>query len=111
MGYANSSIWEKPYQIDIVDADPVAAVLEKPSDEAAMRLLGHVSLTRDPNAPYKLTDTQRRQANKDPEVQAAKPCHVERGAALRSEDRTIAAVSFFMLKLNGKGRTFVSTNR
>jgi hypothetical protein len=69
----------------------MAAVLEKPSDKAAMRLLGHMSLTRDPNAPYNLTSTQRQQVAKDPAVQDAKNRHAQSLASLRAKYKTISA--------------------
>jgi hypothetical protein len=51
MGHVNGSIHERSYRNQIVDADIVSAFLETPSDEATMKLMGHMSLTRDPNAP------------------------------------------------------------
>src|SRR5436190_23923599 len=54
MGHVNGAIYEKSYRNQIVDADIVSAFLETPSDEAIMKLMGHISLTRDPNAPLSL---------------------------------------------------------
>jgi hypothetical protein len=71
MGHVNGSIYEKSYRNQIVDADIVSAFLETPSDEAIMKLMGHMSLTRDPNAPAEPTSAQRRQVRDDPEVVAA----------------------------------------
>ena len=59
MGHVNSSIYEKSYRNQIVDADIVSAFLETPSDEAIMKLMGHMLLTRDPNAPAEPTSAQR----------------------------------------------------
>jgi Protein of unknown function (DUF3435) len=61
MGHVNGSIHERSYRNQIVDADIVSAFLETPSDEATMKLMGHMSLTRDPNAPAEPTSSQRRQ--------------------------------------------------
>ncbi len=72
MGHAHDGIYNKHYQNDVVEADIVSAVLEKPSDNASMRLLGHVALTRDPNAPTKLTSRQRLQVLSSEAVQVAK---------------------------------------
>jgi hypothetical protein len=55
MGHMNSSIYEKSYRNQIIDADIVSAFLETPSDEAIMKLMGHMFLTRDPNAPAEPT--------------------------------------------------------
>jgi hypothetical protein len=56
MGHVNGFIYEKSYRNQIVDADIVSAFLETPSDEAIMKLMGHMSLTRDPNAPAEPTN-------------------------------------------------------
>jgi hypothetical protein len=50
----NGSIYEKSYRNQIVDAGIVSAFLETPLDEVIMKLMGHMSLTRDPNAPAEL---------------------------------------------------------
>ena len=72
MGHVNGSIYEKSYRNQVVDADIVSAFLETPSDEALMKLMGHMSLTRDPNAPAEPTSAQRREIQADVEVVAAK---------------------------------------
>jgi hypothetical protein len=72
MGHVNGSIYEKSYRNQVVDADIVSAFLETPSDEAIMKLMGHMSLTRDLNAPAEPTSAQRRQVQADVEVVAAK---------------------------------------
>jgi hypothetical protein len=61
MGHVNGSIHERSYQNQIIDADIVSAFLETPSDEATMKLMGHMSLTRDLNIPVEPTSTQRRE--------------------------------------------------
>jgi hypothetical protein len=53
MGHVNSSIYEKSYRNQIIDTDIISAFLETPSDEAIMKSMGHLLLTRDPNAPYR----------------------------------------------------------
>jgi hypothetical protein len=68
----NGPIYEKSYRNQIVDADIVSAFLETPSDEAIMKLIGHMLLTRDPNAPAEPTSAQRRQVQADVEVIATK---------------------------------------
>jgi hypothetical protein len=72
MGHVNGSIYEKSYRNQVVDADIVSAFLETPSDEAIMKLMGHMSFTRDPTAPAAPTSVQRRQIEADVEVIAAK---------------------------------------
>jgi Protein of unknown function (DUF3435) len=47
-------------------------ILVTPSGDALMKLIGHMSLTRDPNAPAEPTSAQRREAQADLEVIAAK---------------------------------------
>jgi Protein of unknown function (DUF3435) len=59
MGHVNGSIYERSYRNQIVDVDIVSAFLETPSDTGIMKLIGHVSLTRDPNAPTQPTPAQR----------------------------------------------------
>jgi hypothetical protein len=61
MGHVNGSIYEKSYRNQVIDANIVSAFLEIPSDEALMKLMGHISLTRDPNAPAEPTSAQRRE--------------------------------------------------
>jgi len=63
----NSPIYEKSYR-KIADADIVSAFLETPSDEAIMKLMGHMLLMRDPNVPAKPTSAQRRQVQAGVEV-------------------------------------------
>jgi hypothetical protein len=42
MGHVNGPIYEKSYRNQIVDADIVSAFPETPSDEAVMKLMGHM---------------------------------------------------------------------
>jgi hypothetical protein len=72
VGHVNSPIYEKSYRNQIVDADIVSAFLETPSDEAIMKLMGHMLLTRDLNAPAEPTSAQRRQVQAGVEVIATK---------------------------------------
>ena len=72
MGHVNGSTYEKSYRNQVVDTDIVSAFLETPSDKALMKLMGHMSLTRDPNAPAEPTSAQRREIQADVEVVAAK---------------------------------------
>jgi hypothetical protein len=75
----------------IVDTDIVSAFLETPSDETIMKLIGHISLTRDPNAPAEPTSAQRRQIRGDPEIITAKrPLDVST-KALRDRYTSVAA--------------------
>ena len=91
MGHVNGSIYEKSYRNQIVDVDIVSAFLETPSDEAIMKLMGHMSLTRDPNAPAQPTSAQRRQVRDDPEVVAAKRLLDVSTKALRDRYGSVAA--------------------
>jgi Protein of unknown function (DUF3435) len=91
MGHAHSGIHDKYYQSNIIDADIMAALLEKPSDQAAIQLLGHVSLTRDPNAPNSLTDFDRRQIAACPEVQEARARWDQSTSVLRLDYVTVSA--------------------
>ncbi|KAK5409142.1 hypothetical protein LTR90_009265 [Exophiala xenobiotica] len=90
MGHEHDGIWQRHYQNDVANVDVVAAVLDKPSDESSMRLLGHVSLTRDPNAPTRLTSSQRRQVMLEPEVRAVKKAWQDIAATIRHEHKTVS---------------------
>jgi hypothetical protein len=57
-----------------------------------MKLMGHISLTRDPNAPAQPTSAQRRQVRDDPEVVAAKRLLDVSTKALRDRYGSVAAV-------------------
>ena len=61
MGHVNGTIYEKSYQNQVVDYDIISAFLETPSDEALIKLMGHLSLIRDLNAPTEPTSAQRRE--------------------------------------------------
>jgi Protein of unknown function (DUF3435) len=91
MGHVNGSIYEKSYRNQIVDADIVSAFLETPSDEAIMKLMGYMSLTRDPNAPAEPTSAQRRQVQADVEVVAAKGLADISTKAIRDRYGSVAA--------------------
>jgi hypothetical protein len=91
MGHVNGSIYEKSYRNQIVDADIVSAFLETPSDEAIMKLMGHMSLTRDLNAPAEPTSAQRRQVQADIEVVAAKELADTSTKAIRGRYGSVAA--------------------
>lgn len=72
MGHVNGTIYEKSYRDQVVDADIVSAFLETPSDEAIMKLMGHLSLTRDPNAPAEPTSSQHLEVQADLEIVVAR---------------------------------------
>jgi hypothetical protein len=91
MGHVNGSIYEKSDRHQVVDADIVSAFLETPSDEAIMKLMGHMSLTRDPNAPAEPTSAHRRQVKDDPEVIAAKRLLDNSTVAIRDRYGSMAA--------------------
>jgi hypothetical protein len=88
----NDSIYEKSYRNQVIDANIVSAFLETPSDEAIMKLMGHISLTRDPNAPTEPTSAQRRQVQDDPEIIAAKRLLNASTKALRDYYDSVTAV-------------------
>lgn len=69
----------------------VGAFLETPSDEALMKLIGHMSLTRDPNAPAEPTSAQRRQLQTDLEVVSAKRLVDSSTKAVRDRYGSVAA--------------------
>lgn len=71
MRHVNGSIFERSYRNQVVNADIVAAFLEAPSDQA-MKLLGHMSLIRDPTAPFQPTQEQRAEVKGDLNVLEAK---------------------------------------
>jgi hypothetical protein len=53
MGHVNGTIYEKSCWNQVVKADIVSAFLKTPSDDALMKLMGHMSLTRDHSFPGK----------------------------------------------------------
>jgi hypothetical protein len=79
------------YRNQIVDADIVSAFLETPSDEAIMKLMGHMLLTRDPNAPAEPTSAQRRQVQASVEVIATKRQADVSTKAIRDRYASLAA--------------------
>lgn len=91
MGHSDSNIYHRYYQNQVVDADTVSAFLEEPSNKAVLRLAGHVSLTKDPNAPTRLTPAQRQEILRDPEVAAAKLKRDRSRFKLRQNHQTIEA--------------------
>ncbi|ERF75780.1 hypothetical protein EPUS_01610 [Endocarpon pusillum Z07020] len=82
MGHVNGSIHERSYRNEVVDTDIVSAFLETPSDKSTMKLIGHTSLTRDPNAPTKPTPAHRHQVQEDTEI-------IEARRMLDSQTQTI----------------------
>ncbi len=91
IGHVNGSIYEKSYRNQIVDADIVSAFLEAPWDEAIMKLMAHMSLTRDPNAPAEPTSAQRRQVQADVEVIAARKQADSSTKTIRDRNGSLAA--------------------
>jgi hypothetical protein len=98
--HVNSSIYEKSYSNQIVDANIVSPFLETPSDKAIMKLMGYMSLTRDPNAPAEPTSAQRRQLQADVEVIATKWQANASTKAIRDCHASLAAA-----KEKGPGRS------
>jgi hypothetical protein len=91
MGHVNGSIHKRSYRNQIINADIVSVFLETPSDKATMKLMDHISLTRDPNTPAEPTSAQRRQVRDDPEVVAAKELLEVSTKALRNCCESVAA--------------------
>jgi Protein of unknown function (DUF3435) len=91
MGHVNGSIHERSYRNQVVEADIVAAFLDAPSDKATMKLLGHVSLTRDPTAPSRPTQGQRVEAKGDLDVLEAKSNFETHTLAIQARYGTIKA--------------------
>jgi Protein of unknown function (DUF3435) len=91
MGHVNGTIYERSYRNQIVDADIVSAFIGTPSDEAMMKLMGHVSLTADPVAPAGPTSAQRRQAQDDVKVAAAKELFDASTQSIRDRYGSVAA--------------------
>ena len=56
-----------------------------------MKLMGHLSLTRDPNAPVEPTSAQRREVQADPEVVMARSLLHSSTKALRDRYGSVAA--------------------
>jgi hypothetical protein len=91
MGHVNGTIYEKSYRNQVVDADIVSAFLETPSDEAIMKLMGHLSLTRDLNAPAEPTSAQRLEVQADPEIVVARKLLHSSTKVLRDRYGSVAA--------------------
>ena len=92
MGYVDSSIYKHSYQNQIVNTDIVSAFLETPSDKVIMKLMGHMSLTRDPNAPAESTSAQRRQVQADLKVVMAERLLDISTKTIRDHYGSVAAV-------------------
>jgi Protein of unknown function (DUF3435) len=60
IGHINGFIYERHYRNQVVDINIVSAFLKTPLDEALMKLIGYISLIKDPNALAKLSPVQRR---------------------------------------------------
>src|SRR5438046_2367864 len=90
MGHMNGRIHECHYQNQVVNANIVTAFLETPSNEAIVKLMGHMSFTRDPNTPAEPTAAQRRQVQGDEVVTAEMLLDVST-KALRDRHGSVAA--------------------
>lgn len=77
MGHTDPNIYRRHYLNQIVTTDTLACFLGVPSREGLMRLAGHMSLTRDVNAPTALTAEQREQLTFDPALKAVRATRVE----------------------------------
>jgi hypothetical protein len=88
----NSTIFERSYRNQVVDGDIISAFLETPSNEAIMKLIGHLSLTRNLNAPAEPTSAQRRKVQADPELVVARSLLNSSTKALRDRYGSVAAV-------------------
>jgi hypothetical protein len=71
MGHADPNIYRRHYLNQIVSTDTLACLLSSPSGEGIMRLAGHMSLTRDANAPTALSPSQRDELREHPQLRAA----------------------------------------
>jgi len=60
MGHVNNSIYEKSYRNQVIDVNIILVFLEIPSDEVIIKLMGYISLIRDPNVSTEPTSAQRR---------------------------------------------------
>jgi hypothetical protein len=58
MGHRRPEIYDKHYLNEIIEADTLGNLLGTPSNKPLMDIASHMPLTRDPNAPKKLTTVQ-----------------------------------------------------
>jgi Protein of unknown function (DUF3435) len=89
--HVNGTIFEKSYRNQVVDGDIVSAFLETPSDKAIMKLISHLLLTRDLNAPAEPTSAQRRKVQADPDLVVARSLLYSSTKALRDRYGSVAA--------------------
>jgi hypothetical protein len=68
LGHSRVEIYERYYQSQKERKSIQAAYLETPEDEAFLRALGTMSLTRDHNAPRELSKEQIEAVERDPEL-------------------------------------------
>jgi len=66
MGHTDPQIFRRHYLNQIITADTLACFLSAPSREGIMRLVGHMSLTRDPSAPNALSQAQKDELHSHP---------------------------------------------
>lgn len=93
MRHVNGFIFERSYRNQVVNADIVAAFLEAPSDQATMKLLGHMSLIRDPTAPFQPTQEQRAEVKGDLNVLEAKDRLETARKAIQKRSDTLKAAA------------------
>lgn len=89
MGHADPNIFRRHYLNQIVSTDTLACFLRTPSREGLMRLAGHMSLTRDVNAPTSLTEKQKQDIVADPALQAARATRDEARRDLLKEHKQL----------------------
>ncbi|KAF1810595.1 hypothetical protein P152DRAFT_475428 [Eremomyces bilateralis CBS 781.70] len=68
MGHARASLFERYYRNSVVQLDSVSAFLEVPSNDALIKLAGHMSLTRDPSAADSI-NVEHSAVDSDPGIQ------------------------------------------
>ena len=68
MGHHRPEIYDKHYLNEIIEADTLNILLGTPSNQPLMSLASHMSLTRDRNAPSKLTTAQINEAMAHPDL-------------------------------------------
>jgi hypothetical protein len=68
MGHHRPEIYDRHYLNEIIESDTLGILLGTPSDKSLMDLASHMSLTRDQNAPRKLTAAQIKETMADPDL-------------------------------------------
>ena len=85
MGFHRPKIYNKHYLNEIIEADTLGILLRTPLNRSLMDLASHMSLTRDPHAPKKLTTAHNEKTMAQPDLISLRiRCNAQKAALPRS---------------------------